>query len=88
MTLTEHISSVLMAEVTKPVKSDYDRVEVVSRWKNRVIIGSTIVTLGLTLDEKYKLSSLHTVLRDYVTVIVGLNVMLIVLYVGLDFREN
>ena len=77
-----------MAEATKPVKSDYDRVEVVSRWKNRVIIGSTIVTLGLTLDEKYKLSALHTVLRDYVTVIVGLNVMLIVLYVGLDFREN
>lgn len=77
-----------MAEATKPVKSDYDQVEVVSTWKNWVIIVSTVMTLALTLDEKYQLSALHKVLHDYITVVVAFNVMLIVAYVGLDFWEN
>jgi hypothetical protein len=86
--LVIYYSCYIMAQVTKPAKSDYDRVATIGKWKGRVLGFSTLITLLLTLDEKYSLSTIHTSLKDYVPVIIGANVALVALYVWLDSREN
>lgn len=70
------------------MKSDYERVAQIGWWKNIVLISSTLLTLALTLDEKYKLSTIHESLKDYVTLVVGLNSIFVVLYIWFDIREN
>jgi hypothetical protein len=70
------------------MKSDYERVGQIARWKNIVLIVSTLLTLALTLDEKYKLSTMHESLKDYVTLIIGVNSIFVVLYIWFDMREN
>jgi hypothetical protein len=72
----------------KCMKSDYERVSQIGFWKNLVLILSTVLTLALTLDEKYKLSIVHESLKDYVELIIGINSIFVVLYIWFDIREN
>jgi len=68
--------------------NDYDRVQKLTSYKNIILAVSTIITLLLTLNEKYKLAERHQELRDYVIVFIGLNSILIILYVALNFRAD
>jgi hypothetical protein len=70
------------------MKSNYERVTEINRKKMFVLYTSTIVTLLLTINEKFQFDIVHPELKNYVSVFIAINLMLIVLYVILDFRAT
>lgn len=70
------------------MKSDYDRVATIGNYKSGILYCSTLLTLALTLNNKYEYSKTHKDLADYIEVIIGLNSILVLLYIILDIREN
>lgn len=71
-----------------PQKNDYERVGSINKKKTYFLIISSVITLLLTLNEKYKLTHLYPELNDYLVVVIGLNSMLIVSYVSFEMRAN
>jgi hypothetical protein len=70
------------------MKSNYERVADINKKKMSILYTSTIITLLLTINEKYEFSSSYNVFEDYIPVIIAINLMLIVGYLVLDFRAT
>lgn len=70
------------------MKSDYERVNGIGKWKERIIYLSTFISFSLTLDEKYKVSDNSPDLKDYIQLVIGINSILVTLYILLEIREN
>ncbi|SER90622.1 hypothetical protein [Pedobacter rhizosphaerae] len=69
-------------------KNDYERVANLNKNKARLLTGSTIITLFLTLNEKNKWSESYPQFADYLSVIIAINSMLIVCYIAFEMRAN
>lgn len=70
------------------MKSNYERVADINKRKAWILYTSTVITLLLTFNEKYKFTESHEELAVYVQLIIAINLMLIVGYLFLDFRAT
>ncbi|MDJ1486415.1 hypothetical protein QNI16_38410 [Cytophagaceae bacterium YF14B1] len=70
------------------MQSDYQRVGILTQWRNGILYLSSFITLSLTLNEKYNLSTNYTHINDYIQLLVGSNLMLIIIYVIIELRSN
>lgn len=70
------------------MKSNYDRVTDINIRKKWILYASTIITLLLTVNEKYKFTESYPQLAVYSQLIIAINLMLIVGYLILDFRAT
>lgn len=70
------------------MKSDHDRARRIGEIKTRVLYTSTLITLLLTFNEKYKFSDTYKEAKDYIDLIVGFNAICIILYVILEQTES
>ncbi|QNN44492.1 hypothetical protein [Pedobacter roseus] len=70
------------------MKSNYDRVTDINNYKMYVLYGSTLITLLLTVNEKIEFTKNYPWALDYISVVIAINLMLIVLYLILDFRAT
>ena len=70
------------------MKSDYDRVTEIGKYKGWILLFSTLITFSLTLNNKYEFTKPYKGLNDYIEVLIGLNSIFVVLYILLEIREN
>lgn len=70
------------------MKSNYERVNDINKRKKWILYASTIITLILSVNEKYKFCDEHKDLLIYAQLIIAINLMLIVSYLILDFRAT
>ncbi|QRR03084.1 hypothetical protein [Dyadobacter sandarakinus] len=70
------------------MQSDYDRVTNIEKWKTNILYLSTIITLSLTIDEKYEFSKRSDVLLDYVNWLIGINSIFVFVYVWMEIQGN
>lgn len=70
------------------MKSNYERVNDINKRKNWLLYTSTIITLLLSVNEKYQFTSEYNAFEVYSQVIVALNLLLIVGYLIFDFRAT
>ncbi len=70
------------------MKTDYDRVNECNKWKGWILIFSTIITIALTINEQYNGASESIIIKDYLDLIIGLNSILVLIYIVLDLRAD
>ncbi len=70
------------------MKSNFDRVIEINRRKIKILYASTLITLLLTINEKYKFLIYYPDLEVYAQVVIAINLILIVSYLLLDFRAT
>jgi hypothetical protein len=68
--------------------SDYDRVSDLGEKKNYALYASTLITILLTVLEKYKVVESYPSLKDYISVIIAINLILVLLFVYFGLRQN
>ncbi|WP_313155908.1 hypothetical protein [Sphingobacterium multivorum] len=70
------------------MKSNYDRVTDINNRKGILLYFSTILTLLLTINEKYGIILSDNSFYVYIQLIVAINLVLIVSYIVFDFRAT
>ncbi|MGA6119579.1 hypothetical protein [Sphingobacterium anhuiense] len=70
------------------MKSNYERVTDINKRKVNLLYVSTILTLILTINEKYQFTKKHLDFDVYIQLIVAINLVFIVSYLIFDFRAT
>lgn len=68
--------------------NDYERVHRIGKIKNWLLWISTLFTIVLSLNNKYKYAEHHQALQDYIDFLIGVNSLLVVGYLCLEGRAN